>query len=119
MIELKNAVIKSAMITNEDHGLLSIWLDLDYGGTGQGFGGYALYLPNCFKHSKNQPNFAGHFIWRVMEIAEVGEWNKLTGKTIRVKGDWGGVIEIGHIVKEDWFNPKDDFKKISEEFKSI
>ena len=54
--EIKNAVIKKATITNDDHGLLSAWLDLDYGGSGQGFGGYSLYLPKSFTHSNNQKN---------------------------------------------------------------
>jgi len=45
-METKNAVIK----TYADHGVLSGWLVLDYGGTGQGFGGYSLYLPKSFRH---------------------------------------------------------------------
>lgn len=109
MSEVKNAVIKSAEITSDDHGLLSAWLYLDYGGSGQGFGGYALYLPKSFSHHKiNSP--AGHFIWRCMEIAGVVRWSELAGKTIRVKGDHSGIDAIGHIVKDDWFSPKEDFK---------
>ena len=108
--EEKNAVIESATIRNDDHGLLSAWLTLDYGGSGQGFGGYALYLPDQFKHHKpSGPNYAGHFIWRVMEIAGVSEWSKLPGKTIRVRAKHKGVEAIGHIVKDDWFEPKADF----------
>ncbi len=117
-IETKNAVIESATITNDDYGLLSAWLHLDYGGSGQGFGGYGLYLPKAFKHHDPcGPNLAGHFIWRCMEIAGVSEWSMLEGKTIRVQCDHGKVHAIGHIVKDDWFNPSEDFEKMLPETK--
>lgn len=101
---IKNAVIESATITNDDHGLLSAWLTLNYGESGQGFGGFSLLSP------------AGHFIWRRMEVAEVTEWSQLKGRTIRVRTDsdstWGGnIIAIGHIVKDDWFDPPKDFEE--------
>lgn len=110
----KNAIIGSATITNDDHGVLSAWLHLDYGGSGQGFGGYALYLPTSFRHAKNQQNLAGHFIWRVMEIAAVTEWAQLRGRTIRVRSTHCGIEAIGHIVKDDWFCPRDDFKAMED-----
>lgn len=110
-IEVKNAIIESAIITNDDHGLLSSWVQLDYGGIFQGFGGYALYLPENFKHHKDGKPFTGHWIWRVMEIAEVNEWSKLPGRTVRVQASLNGVIAIGHIVKDNWFNPKEEFRR--------
>lgn len=110
-VKTRNAVIESARITNDDHGLLSAWLGLDYGGSGQVFGGYALYLPKGFKHhdAGADVNYAGHFIWRVMEVAGVSEWSQLKGKTIRVKCEHSKVHAIGHIVKDDWFDPAIEF----------
>src|SRR5579859_5221970 len=99
--QICNAIIKKAEITSDDHGCLSAWLSLDYGGMCQSFGGYSLYLPKSFKHHKLE-SVAGHFIWRCLEIAEVTEWSKLAGKTIKVQKSAGLVKAIGHIVKEDW-----------------
>lgn len=107
-MEIKNAIISSVSLTTGDRGLLSAWVHLDYGGSGQGFGGYVLYLPKSFKHH-NILSHAGHWIFRCMEIAGVEEWDKMKGKTVRVKADNGKVYAIGHIVNDDWFEPSEDF----------
>lgn len=109
-INIKNAIITGARIDAGDRGLLTAWLDLDYGGSGQCFGGWALYLPKSYSHHRLE-SVAGHFIFRCMEIAGVGEWSQMFGKTIRVRADHGRVHAIGHIVKPDWFDPKKDFEK--------
>jgi len=116
MNTIKNAIIKSTQLTKGDHNLLSAWLMLDYGGSGQGFGGHVLYLPRGFKHHIAQKNFAGHFIFRVMDIVNVDEWKDLIGKTIRVQLSGDGLnasIEaIGNIIEDKWFNPKIEFENL-------
>lgn len=47
-----------------------------------------------------------------MEIAEVSKWENLAGKTIRVRGGHSGIEAIGHILKDDWFCPKTEFKEL-------
>jgi hypothetical protein len=111
-IEIKNAVIESALITTEERGFLDCWLTFTYGdSSGQGFGGFTLYLPKSWSHHKMMSP-AGHFIFRVMEIADVTDFSKLKGRSIRVKAEHNKVHAIGHIIKDDWFDPSEDFKKL-------
>lgn len=110
-MEVRNAIIESADITDSDRGLLDCWLHLDYGGSGQGFGGWALYLPKSYAHHELK-SVAGHFIWRCMEIAGVSNWSQMKGRTIRVKCEHNKISAIGHIVKDDWFDPSADFAKV-------
>ncbi len=108
--EIKNAVIESAYFDTERG--LSAWIGLDYGDAcHQSFGGYLLYAPKGWKAHESKGNYAGHFIYRCLEIAGVSDWQKMIGKTIRVKAEHGKVHAIGHIVKNDWFNPSEDFKE--------
>lgn len=114
-IEEVNAIITAAKF-DTDRGL-SFWLTLDYGGSGQGFGGYLLYTPKDWGlHKGNnfykQWNYAGHYIYRVLQIADVTDVSKLIGKSIRVRKTWSKVHAIGHIIKDDWFNPAEDFEKV-------
>ena len=113
-MEEKNAIIESVSIDDGDRGLLTAWLHLNYGGSGQGFGGFNLYLSKDHSHFTNKGDFAGHFIFRCMEIAGVTKWQDIKGKTVRVRADHGRVEAIGHIVKDDWFNPSEDFKKMAQ-----
>ena len=108
---IQNAVIKRAELISSDHGCLTTWLTLDYGSTGQKFGGYTLYLSKGFTHHSLKST-AGHFIWRVMEIAGVAEWDRLVDTSIRVRADHYKVHAIGHIIKDDWFCPSEDFANL-------
>ncbi len=111
-MEIKNASIEKVSIINNDHGMLSAYLHLVYGGSGQTFGGYALFQPYLHDKGVVAPNVAGLFIWRCMEIGEVTEWSMLQGKTIRVKAAHNGVEAIGHIIKDVWFNPGEEILKL-------
>lgn len=113
-VEIKNAVITDVRFDVERG--LSVWITLDYGGSGQGFGGYLLYAPKGWVAHNKGGDFTGHFIWRVLETAGVEEWSKLVGCTIRVKATFGKVEAIGHIIKDKWFNPSEEFQQLLEPF---
>ncbi len=108
--EIKNARIVDADITNGEYGCLTVWIRLDYGGSMQGFGGYSLGNTNIEKFTEEGGNYAGWFINRCLQIAGVEKWSQIKGKTIRVESDSGKVHAIGHIIDDDWFNPKVDFE---------
>ncbi len=99
-MEEKNAKISSVSLRNDEHGMLSAWLMLDYAGSGQGFGGYALYQPKFPEKSA-----AGFFIWRVMEVVGVSEWSSLKGQSVRVRAENHKIHSIGHFLQDKWFNP--------------
>lgn len=46
--EIKNAIIESVVLEKGDRGVLQCWFHLNYGGAGQGFGGYSLYIPESY-----------------------------------------------------------------------
>lgn len=110
MTEVKNAIITSAKFDMERG--LSMWIFLDYGGSSQGFGGYLLYAPKGWEAHKQSGNYCGHFIYRVLQIADVEDVSQLPGKSVRVKADHSGVSAIGHIIKDDWFDPKQEFAEL-------
>lgn len=109
--EIKNAVIESVTFDTERG--LSMWVHLDYGGSGQGFGGYMLYGPKGWG-CHNTANIAGHFIWRILEVSGVSDISKMKGKTVRAKVEDGLVVALGHIIKENWFEPRIEFKELLE-----
>ncbi len=106
---IQNAVIDSVTLRIERGFILDSWVHVAFGGgSGQGFGGFALYLGKTATHHSILSE-AGHWIYRVMEIAGVEDWAHLKGKAIRVQSEDGLIVAIGHIVKDDWFYPKMDF----------
>jgi hypothetical protein len=108
--EVRNAIITDTSLGYEDHNILTAMLYLDYGGSGQGFGGYGLDIWSE-EHHKRIPHAAcGLFIQRVLKVVGVDSWEKLKGKHIRVKSSWSKVHSIGNILKDEWFSPEEEFK---------
>jgi hypothetical protein len=103
MQEIKNARIHSVSLGKESHDILTAFLNLDFDGFSQGFGGYQLY--NNYQEYYEQGNYAGFFIKRCLEVVGADRWENLAGKTIRVKTDGYKLLAIGNIIKDIWFEP--------------
>lgn len=102
--EIKNAIIDSVELSITEHEILSAWILLNYEASGQGFGGWVLYSPN------QKGDIAGQFIYKCLEAAGARSWDQMKGKAVRVKADMSKVHAIGHITKNIWFCPAEDFK---------
>jgi hypothetical protein len=104
-MEVKNAKIESVSLGIEDHGLLSAWVNLTYGGSGQGFGGYCLAGPAC-----------AAFVRRTLEVVGVGNWEDLPGQTVRVSATHNKVEAIGHLLNDVWYYPDEEMKELQKEW---
>ena len=69
------AKIQSTFLGFEDHGILTGFLHVTYGGSGQGVGGYPIRAR------------AGLYIQRTLKACGVSSWEKLVGRTIYVLTD--------------------------------
>ena len=103
--EVINAQIKSTMLGFEDHGIFTAYLSIEWPGAGCGFGGYSL--------GKDVPagasGYGSAYIQRILKTVGVEKWEDLKGKYIRVEsqGLGGGIVRIGHIIEDKWFDPKE------------
>ena len=119
--EIKNARIQGTMLGTEDHGIFTCTVTLDYGGSGQSFGGYGLDQPihRGGKFVCRQGTAWGmEFIKRVLKAIGAGKWEDLPGTHCRVMADYGKVHAIGHIIKDQWFDPVKDLAHLLGEEKA-
>ena len=112
-MEARNAIITNTMLGYEDHGLFTFMLYLDYGGSGQGAGGYA--LDSWYEQKKKRVGWAYGIdvIARIMQVVGVEKWEDLKGKHIRARSDWGKVHAIGNFLKDDWMEFDHFFQSLS------
>lgn len=96
--EWKIAKIKRAFLGYEDHGILTCMLDLDYGGSGQGAGGYGLDEPIKDEDGKflrrRGSAYGMEYVARLMKACGVRSWDKMVGRTVYALSDWGKVYAI-------------------------
>ena len=104
-----NAKIEGAQLMFEDHGCLILNLYTVHSGGHQAFGSVNIMNRATKTFERTGGNVAGWYIKRVFDVCEVDSFDQLVGKTIRIKEVDGIIRAIGHIIKEDWFEPRVDF----------
>lgn len=103
--EIRNARIESVRFGKEDHGIMTFYCMLDYGGSGQGFGGWALDSWDQEKGRRVGTAYGMEWIMRLFAALEVSDMSELVGLPVRVEGTYGTVHRIGHFLKDKWFDP--------------
>jgi hypothetical protein len=95
----KIAKIESTMLGYEDHGILTAYIHLDYGGSGQGAGGYSFDQWDAVTERRITHKCGMDFIAGVLRAAGVDRWEKLPGRTLYALIDedaqgygWGGKV---------------------------
>jgi hypothetical protein len=87
------AKIESTNLGYEDHAILTAMLFVDYGGSGQGVGGYSLDEPirdgDRFV-GRRGTDFGMEFVARIIRACGVDTWEKVKGRTIYVLKDGDG-----------------------------
>lgn len=92
-------------------------MDLSIGEcSGCSFGGYKIGSAGGGNLKKTGGDYAAEWITRCISVVhgtDYGTWEGMKGKPVRVlsEGLGGGVIAIGHYLKDSWFCPRVEFEK--------
>lgn len=110
--QIVNAQIESVSLGYQSHGILTMYLHLKWSGAGCGFGGYTLDEYNKATKERVGTAWGLEFVTSCMKTVGVEDFNQLKGKYVRAEteGLGGGIVRIGHITEDRWFNPKEDLK---------
>jgi hypothetical protein len=71
------------------------WIHLQYGSSGQGFGGFVL-----------GGAYTDAWVYGVLDALKCDGWEKLPGQFVRVRRENGLAVAIGHPLEDRWFEPK-------------
>jgi hypothetical protein len=108
-MEIINAKIRETYLGFEDHGIMICFLRLEFGEHNnllQSFGGYP--FSRLIDGKITGESYAMDFIIKILKTLDIDNWESLKGEYIRIKADRLKVHAIGHIAKDQWFNPKKD-----------
>jgi len=90
---MRLAKITNTMLGYEDHGIFTAQLTLDYGGSGQGAGGYSLDQPTADKGDREGTGYGLDHIIKMLRVVGVDTWEKMNGRDVYalIEESWGTV----------------------------
>ena len=106
---IKNGIITNTRLGVENHNIMSFMLMVDFGGYGQGVGGYRLDEHDEIGKRGKGTAFGLDMIMQILEVVGVSTWEELKGSPIRVQYDDAGKtpLGIGHLIRDKWLNFSD------------
>lgn len=103
-MDIQNATIESTMLGVEDHGIFTYSIGLNYGGSGQTFGGYGLDSYDKATKRRVGTAYGLEAIARLLRVVGVSKWEDLKGKPVRVVADYSKVYKLGNYLKDEWLD---------------
>lgn len=89
--EILNANIRYTHLGFEDHGILTFFINFDYGGGRQGCGNWGLCGVDC------------EVIQDVLKAVGATSWEALPKTPVRVKRENQRIVGFGHYLEDKWF----------------
>lgn len=112
--EIKNAKISGTFLGIEDHGILTFMVHLEFSGSGQSFGLCSLDVYDKKTDGRRGLPICAAVVRALLDALEVDSWEKLKGQHVRARCDTGKVYAIGHIIKDQWVDLEELWKKYAE-----
>lgn len=78
----------------EDHGILTAYVPLDYGGSFQSLGGFCLSWSPPPNHEERYHSKSMEWCARLMKAFGVREWSEIEGCTVFVRADYEHVYGV-------------------------
>lgn len=87
--------VENVDLTLEDHGILTLQIGIDFGGTFQSFGGYCLDTYNKKEERREGHACGTDYILRVLQTFDVNKLEDIKGKPVYALRDERGVKIVG------------------------
>ena len=110
--KIVKAKIISTQLRINDHGIMDLWIYLEWNGDQQEIGGWCLGVMEKETRERIGWSPAMIAIRKILEVVGVSWWEDLQGKLVRLKiVDCRTPPIIGNITNDEWFDLSEFFKE--------